>query len=130
MRKFGANDLFKITKVSNSHLHIEFEGSLDSNEMKHAMDDFIGKATGIDNGTMLYEIGEFRFPSLMAIGVKLSKLPALFPLIGKFKRAAILTNKKWLRKVSELMGKLVPGLQIKAFNTDNKPAAEAWLTSP
>jgi len=97
--------------------------------MELALDDFISKANGIENGTMLYEVGEFEFPSLSAVGVKLSRLPTLFGFIGKFKKAAILTDKKWLQKVSEIEGMLIPGLQIKAFCTTEKSAAEEWLLS-
>jgi len=98
--------------------------------MELALDDFISKANGIENGTMLYEVGEFEFPSLSAVGVKLSRLPALFGFIGKFKKAAILTDKKWLQKVSEIEGMFIPGLQIKAYSTTEKSIAEEWLTTP
>lgn len=121
--------MLKVTKIGDDRLNIEFGGSLNSQEMESALDDFIGKANGIENGTMLYEIGEFEFPSLSAIAVKLSKLPLLFGFIGKFKKAAILTDKKWLQKVSELEGMLIPGIQIKAFSTEEKSSAEEWLTS-
>lgn len=121
--------MFKVTKTGNDRLNIEFNGSLNSEEMESALDDFISKAHGIENGTMLYEIGDFELPSLSAIGVKLSKLPSLFGLIGKFSKAAIITDKKWLQKVSEIEGLLIPGLQIRAFSTEDKPAAEKWLIS-
>ena len=117
-----------LTKVGDNRLNINFEGSINSQEMGRALDDFIDNASGIENGTMLYEVGEFELPSLSAIGVKLSRLPSLFCFVGKFKKAAIVTDKKWLQKVSKIQGVLVPGLQIKAFSTDEKLAAEEWLT--
>lgn len=121
--------MFNVTRIEKNGLNIEFSGSLNPEEMEFALDDFISKANGIENGTMLYEIGEFEFPSLVTIGVKLSKLPTLFGFIRKFKKAAIVTDKKWLQKVSEIEGLLIPGLEIKAFASDDKPAAEEWLTS-
>lgn len=121
--------MLTVTKIGEERIDIKFEGSLTSHEMESALDDLISKAQGIENGTMFYEIGEFEFPSLAAIGMKLSKLPSLFSLIGKFKKAAIVTDKKWLQKVSEIEGMLIPGLQIKAFSTEEKFAAEEWLTS-
>jgi len=45
----------------------------------------------------------------------------------KFDRAAVLTDKTWLKTVSELEGVFFPGLEIKAFDRDQK--AEAWLSS-
>jgi hypothetical protein len=53
----------------------------------------------------------------------------MFGLMKKFGRAAILTDKTWLKKVSELEGALIPGLEIKAFDRDQKEEAEAWLSS-
>jgi hypothetical protein len=35
----------------------------------------------------------------------------------------------WLKKVSEFEGALFPGLEIKAFDTDQKVEAEAWLSN-
>ena len=49
-------------------------------------------------------------------------------LIKKFDRAAVLTDKAWLKKVSELEGALFPGLEIKAFDRDQRGEAEAWLS--
>lgn len=121
--------MFKVARIGNDRLNIEFGGTLNPEEMELAIDEFISKANGIENGTMLYEIGEFEFPSLAAVTVKLSKLPSLFGFIGKFKKAAILTDKKWLQKASEIEGLLIPGLQIKAFSSKEKTAAEEWLTT-
>jgi hypothetical protein len=53
----------------------------------------------------------------------------MFGLMKKFDRAAVLTDKTWLKKVSAFEGALFPGLEIKAFNIDQKAEAEAWLSS-
>ena len=50
-------------------------------------------------------------------------------LIRGFSKAAVLTEKTWLKTISELEGKLIPGLQIKAFERDDKAAAVQWLES-
>jgi hypothetical protein len=68
-------------------------------------------------------------PSLGAIGIELSRLPEMFRLMKKYDRAAVLSDKTWIKKVSELEGVLFPGLEIKAFNRDQKAEAEAWLSS-
>lgn len=78
---------------------------------------------------MLYDIVEFHLPSLGAIRIEFSRLPAMFKLMRKFDRAAILTDKAWIKKVSDFEGFLFPGLGIKAFNRDQKGAAESWLES-
>ena len=50
-------------------------------------------------------------------------------LMRRFKKAAVLTDKTWLKKVSEFEGALIPGLEVKAFQSGEREAAEVWLTA-
>ena len=121
--------MFKITRNGINRLDIEMSGKLNAEDMKIALDELVTKSKNIENGTMLYEIIDFHLPSLGAIGIEFSRLPAMFGLMKKFDRAAVLTDTVWLKKISELEGTLFPGLEIKAFNKDQKVEAEAWLSS-
>ena len=121
--------MFKITPNGINRLDIEMSGKLNTEDMKIALDDLVGKSANIENGKMLYDIIDFHFPSLGAIGVEFSRLPSMFRWMRKFNRAAVLTDKAWLKKVSELEGVLIPGLEIKAFDRDQKAEAETWLES-
>ena len=121
--------MFKVEKIGTDRLNIELSGKLNTEEMKVALDELSSKSQDIENGKMIYEIIDFHLPSLGAIAVEFSRFPAMFGLMRKFDRAAVLTDKTWLRKVSEFEGHLVPGLEIKAFGRDQKVEAEAWLSS-
>lgn len=121
--------MFKVNPNGSNRVDIELSGKLDSDEMKVALDDLLGKTKDIEHGKMLYRIDDFEFPTFGAIGVELSRLPKLLKLIGKFDRAAVLVDKGWLKKVSEIEGALMPGLEIKAFDRDQEAEAEAWLAS-
>jgi len=121
--------MFKVIQNGKNRLDIEMSGKLDSEEMKIALDELVSKSKDIENGKMLYEVIDFHLPSLGAIGIEFSRLPSMFGLMKKFDRAAVLTDKAWLQKVSELEGALYPGLKIKAFHRDQKLEAEAWLSS-
>lgn len=121
--------MFKVTQNGTNRLDIEMSGKMDTEEMKTALDELVSKSKTIENGKMLYDVIDFHLPSLGAIVIEFSRLPSMFKFITKFDRAAVLTDKTWLKKVSELEGTLVPGLQIKAFNRDQKGEAEAWLSS-
>ena len=120
--------MFKVTQKGKNRLDIEISGKLDSEEMKVALDELVTKSREIKNGKILYDIIDFHIPSLGAIGIEFSRLPSMFGLMKKFNRAAVLTDKTWLKKVSELEGALIPGLEIKAFDRDQKEEAEAWLS--
>ena len=121
--------MFKVEKIGTDRLDIELSGKLNTEEMKVALDELSNKSQDIENGKMLYEITDFHLPSLGAIAVEFSRLPAMFGLMKKFDRAAVLTDKAWLKKVSEFEGHLIPGLEIKAFDRAQKEEAEAWLSS-
>jgi hypothetical protein len=119
--------MFKIEVTGPNRIEIELAGRLNSAEMKIALDDLADKTQEFSHGQMLYRIHDFDLPTLGAIGVELSRLPALFGLIRRFGRAAVLSDKKWIQRLSELEGHLFPGLEIKAFEMDEVAAAEAWL---
>ena len=121
--------MFKVIPNGINRLDIELSGKLNTEEMKIALDELESKSKDIENGKMLYEIVDFHIPSLGAIAVEFSRLPSMFGLMKKFDRAAVLTDKIWIKKASEFEGHFFPGLEIKAFDRDQKEEAEAWLSS-
>ena len=120
--------MFTIEPNGPNRLDIALSGKLDADAMKAALDDLVRKSEGIQNGRMLYDVIDFHLPSLEAIKIEFSRLPEMMRLIKKFERAAVLTDKTWLKKASELEGLFYPGLEIKAFDRDQRAEAEAWLT--
>jgi hypothetical protein len=121
--------MLKVMRHSNHRLHIILSGKLDADEMRVALDELESKSKGFENGQMPYEVIDFQLPTAGAIAVEFSRLPAMPGLMKKFSRAAVLTDKTWLKKVSEFEGMLYPGLEIKAFDRNQKAQAEAWLSS-
>ena len=121
--------MFKVEQKGMNRLDIQLSGKLDTEAMKIALDELVSKSENIENGKMLYEIIDFHLPSLGAIVIEFSRLPSMCGLMKKFDRAAVLTDKKWLKTISEIEGILYPGLEIKAFRRDQKAEAEAWLSS-
>ena len=121
--------MFEITLNGENRLDLHISGKIDSETMKQGLEEYISKSEGMENGTMLYTIDDIDIPTLGAIGVELSKLPQLFGLIRKFDRVAVLANQGWVKKVSEIEGFFMPGLEIKAFDRDGKAEAETWLES-
>lgn len=119
--------MFTVVPNGLNRLDLEFGGKLDSDDMRAALDELVSKSGSIESGRMLYRIGDFEFPTLGALVVELSRLPELFKLMKKFDRVAVLTEKKWVQKVSEFEGMLIPGLEIKAFDFKAEEEAEAWL---
>ena len=120
--------MFKVNQNGKNRLDIEMRGKLDADGMRTALDELASKAENIENGVMLYDVVDFHIPSLGAIGIEFSRLPSMLKLVKRFDRAAVLTDKSWLKKASELEGALFPGLEIKAFDRDQRAEAEEWLS--
>jgi hypothetical protein len=121
--------MLKVIPNGKNQLNIESSGSLNTEKMKVRVDDPISKSGGIENRKMLYDLINVHLPTLVAIGVEFSRLPALFKVMKKFDRVAVLTDTYWLKKASEFEGALYPELEIKAFDRDQKKIAQAWLIS-
>lgn len=121
--------MIEVIHNSGNHLDIVINGKIDAAGMRSALDALVTESENIEGGTMLYRIEDFQFPSLAAIAVEFSRMPKLLKLIKKFERIAVLSDKKWLQKISEIEGKFFPGLDIKAFDFKDLERAEAWLAA-
>jgi len=121
--------MFKVIPNGTNRLDLEMSGKLDAEEIRIAIKELVSKSENIENGKMLYDVIDFRLPSIGALAIEFSVLPTVFGLLRKFDRTAVLTDKPWLQKLSELEGILYPGLKIKAFNRNQRAEAEAWLNS-
>ena len=119
--------MFKVTQEGN-RLDIEMSGRLDSDAMKLALDELVSQSSDIEDGTMLYDVVDFHLPSLSAIAIEFSRLPSMLGFLKKFRRAAVLTDKSWLKQVSELEAIFYPGLEIRAFDREQREDAETWLS--
>ena len=125
----GEIAMFKVMRNGENRIDVEFSGKLDSAEMRVALDELSQQSEGIEHGLMLYRIGDFSLPTLGAVAVELARIPQLFRFVRRFDRMAVVADKEWVRKASELEGVLIPGLKIKAFDSIQEAEAEAWLQS-
>lgn len=120
--------MFQVIRKDQDRLEITMSGTLDSEGMKKALDELVEKSEGLENGTLLFDVIDYHLPSFGAIAIEFSRLPSMFGWIRKFRRAAVLADQPWLKTISELEGKLIPGLDIKAFGRDQGQEADAWLS--
>ncbi|MBO0347131.1 STAS/SEC14 domain-containing protein [Roseibium limicola] len=121
--------MFTIEKPAPNRLDLSLSGKLEAAEMDKALDEIEALSADIEDGVMFYDVIDFHMPALAALKVEFSRMPKLFRMVGKFRRCAVLSDEAWLRSLSELESKFIPGLEIKAFQRNQRSEAEAWLTA-
>ncbi|XAW87993.1 STAS/SEC14 domain-containing protein [Vibrio sp. CDRSL-10 TSBA] len=121
--------MFSVNRHGENRLDIQISGTLDKEGMTFALDQLLTQGEGMENGVMLYDVIDYHLPTLDAIWVELKQMPELIALMRSFNKAAILSDKQWIKTASELEGKLMPHIEIKAFDRSEKAQAEAWLNS-
>ena len=120
--------MFKLTRKGANRIDIEISDKIDSEEMKQALDELEEQSRGVEDGLMLYDIIDFHLPSMGALAIEFSRMPALFGLIRKYRRIAVLSDRNWIKKASEIEGMLIPGLDIKPFDRERGDEAARRLT--
>lgn len=119
----------RVERSGKNRLDIVMTGRVDSDAMSEILQQLIDKSEGIKDGKMMFDIVDYQMPTLGAIMVELSRLPAMLSFIRKFDSAAVLADETWVRKISEWEGHILPWLTIKSFHRDQKAEAEIWLAS-
>lgn len=119
----------KIERSGKNRLDIVMTGKIDSDAMAEILQQLLDKSEGVQHGKMMFDVHDYQFPTLGAMMVELSRLPAMLAFIRKFDSAAVLADETWVRKISEWEGYMLPWLTIKSFHRDQKAEAEVWLAS-
>lgn len=119
--------MFRIHSPILNRLDIDINGKLDSTDMRLLIDDLDARSKPIAAGRLLMRVQEFDMPTLGAIGVEISRIPTLLKLIRRFERAAVVSDKDWIRRMSEIEGAIIPGLEVRGFELRELADAETWL---
>ena len=119
--------MFKVKRSGESRVDLEIYGKLDGEAMGQLLDNLVNASTDLRHGRLLFRLDAFDLPTLGAFAVELARLPQLLRLLHRFQRCAVLTDTAWLRTASEVEGALIPGLQVRAFRSDQELDAEDWL---
>ncbi|WP_306148871.1 MULTISPECIES: STAS/SEC14 domain-containing protein [unclassified Roseibium] len=119
--------MLAIKKQEGDRVFVHLRGPLNADLMQAGLEDLIEAAEDLANGTMLYVIDDFEWPTAGALAVEFKMMPNLLKLLGKFRKCAVLCDSGWIRKVAEIEGMLIPGLEIKSFVSKDREAAENWL---
>jgi hypothetical protein len=121
--------MFTVKRASDNRLDVSVSGKLDDVDAVQMIGALLTQAEGIVNGRMLIDVDDFQLPTLGAFRVELSFFPELLHFSRQFTHAAVLADETWVRALSSMESKLIPGLVIKSFRKDQRYQAESWLGS-
>lgn len=121
--------MLRVDKPAENRINLHLSGRLNAAGMRDGLEALIAASEGVRGGQLYYVISDLAWPSLAALLVEIRKLPQLLPLIRRFERCAVVSDRRWLRRAAEIEGRLIPGLTIRAFPSQEAAAAEAWLTA-
>lgn len=121
--------MFNVFRVAADRVDLEIGGRLDREAMTALLDAFVERSADVGSGVLLVRIRDVDLPTLGAMAVELSRLPTLLRTVRRFARIAIVADAAWIRRVGELEGALIPGVDIRGFAPTDASDAQAWLGS-
>ncbi len=121
--------MFNVFRVAADRVDLEIDGRLDREAMAALLDAFVERSADVGSGVLLVRIRDVDLPTLGAMAVELSRLPTLLRTVRRFARIAIVADAAWIRRVGELEGALIPGVDIRGFAPTDAGDAQAWLGS-
>ena len=105
---------------------IEFSGDLDAEEMTACRHEL--EKVQAEHGTLRilarYGDVELTHISPRAYWEDLKNVP----LVRHVEKCAIVAHQRWIRTISDVAGKAIPG-ELRTFDWDDTDAARTWLTS-
>ena len=119
--------MLSVRKNGPNRIDLTLDGKLDDAEMMAGLEALISCLDGVEQGVMLYRIRNFTMPSFGALTAEIMNLPAIWRMLGRIDRCAVISDVGWIRMAAEFEGAVIPGLTIKAFSPADEEKAEAWL---
>ena len=114
-------------KASN-RIELTASGRIEGPQMESALDQLIALTEPLQHVTYLADMTDITMPAGAAIRAEIARLPKLMGLLRKIDKAAVVANQSWLRTAAQVEGKLIPGLEIRAFDAHEHDRARAWLS--
>ena len=122
--------MLTVRKPAPNRIDLTLDGKLDTDDMVAGLDALVAALEGVEHGVMLYRIRNFTMPTLGAISAEMMNLPAIWGMVSRLDRCAVISDTGWIRTAAEIEGAVIPGLAIKAFPPEEVAEAEAWLADP
>jgi hypothetical protein len=120
--------LRKIVFKDENVLAFRWEGQFDENAFENAMDEFLPVFRDRHHSNIYIEVVDIEGMDANAVWQDLKFSAGNFnDLIKKIGKVAVVTDSSWLKNLAETSYKLIPGIELKAFNFDESKVAKEWV---
>lgn len=119
--------MFELKEDPQGFVRMTISGKVEAGEMQAGLEAYLACLKDDRKTDFLYTITDFHLPTLEAWGIETRYIPMLFSSLSKVGKVAVLADASWLKIAAEIEGKLIPGLEIEAFDLGEDEAAVAWL---
>lgn len=120
--------LNKIIFEDENVLTFRWEGKFDKKAFEKAMDEFLPELRNRDHFNVYIEVLDIEGMDANAVWQDLKFSAGNFnDLVKKIDKVAVVTDSSWLKNLSETSYKLIPGIELKAYNFDESKAAKEWV---
>ena len=103
-----------------------FTGQLSGEDYDACIADLEARLAQFPRIAVLSNLSDMQGVSLEAIGKDLRYAASKLGEFGRFARAAIVTDKRWLVTVTEFAAHLMPNTEVRTFAQDERILALAW----
>ncbi|NZA27581.1 STAS/SEC14 domain-containing protein [Luteimonas sp. SJ-92] len=104
----------------------QFSGTLDGDDYDRCIAEIEARLGEYRRIGLYADMSGFSGMSAAAIGKDLRYAVAKLGDYDRFARGAVVTERDWLGKVSEMAGKLLPGTEVRAFAPGEQAQALQW----
>ncbi len=109
-------------------LAFRWEGRFDKKAFEEAMDKFLPEFRNRKEFNIYIEVTDIEGMDAGAVWEDLKFSAGNFKdLVKKINKVAVVTDSSWLKNLAETSYKLIPGIELKAYNFDESKAAKEWV---
>jgi SpoIIAA-like len=106
---------------------IDVTGKIDAMAMETGLEAMLHAIEGMDHLDILYRVHQIDLPTLGAIAVELQHLPALFGVLAKMRKVALIADQQWIETVAKVEASIFRSIKFAYFEPGQEDAAKAWL---
>jgi|GEM_PF-898914 len=114
-----------IKKIDASTYEIDIAGSEIDHASMAALHQILDQHPEGENIKLLMKLS--RFPSIDSFSTLIEGIKLDFRFFGRLSKYAIVSDLKWIEGYSKIGDYMTPGIEVKAFSTDELSEAREWL---